>query len=297
MSQSFRSTSRTGTRLPAGGSGVTGGRPDVDIGVIYTHERAFMPRLLSSLRESGGGLKMRLILVDNASRDGVEPWANYFARTRLLHNRKRLRYSPNLNRILQASEADYVLLLNTDMYFEPKQQCVAKMVGFMRARPDCGIAGCRLHHADGQHAPSARRFLSPATVIARRCGLGRWMRGTLDHYLYREHPMDDSWECDWLSGCFLMIRREAFQQVGPFDVGFPKYFEDVDMCLRIARAGWRVLYYGGTYCYHLEQRASRRLFSLDAWRHVRSYLRWLRKWGFSPDRAAVPVEPKRRRAA
>ncbi len=48
--------------------------PDLDIGVIYTHERELMPRLLGTMRASCRGLRVRLILVDNASRDGVEPW-------------------------------------------------------------------------------------------------------------------------------------------------------------------------------------------------------------------------------
>ena len=72
------------------------------------------------------------------------------------------------------------------------------------------------------------------------------------------HP-EETWECDWLSGCFLMVRREAIEEVGRFDEGYRKYFEDVDICLRMARAGWQVMYHGATSCYHLESRSSKRL--------------------------------------
>lgn len=270
--------------------------PDVDVGVIYTYEDDFLPRLLSTLRGSGDKLKMRLILVDNDSRHGVGPWMKYFPNTTVLRNPKRLGYCANLNRILGASSARYTLLLNTDMYFDPAEQCIAKMVGFMESRPGCGIAGCRLHHEDGEHAPSARRFQTFATLMARRFGLGKLMQRTLDQYFYRERAVHDSWECDWLSGCFMMIRREAFQYVGFFDTGFVKYFEDVDVCLRMARAGWQVMYHGATYCYHAEQRSSKNLFSADARRHLRSYLRWLAKWGFSPEQA-LPAKDRTRRAA
>jgi hypothetical protein len=269
---------------------------DVDIGVIYTHEDDLLPRLLSSLCSSGDGLNMRLILIDNDSQRGVGRRIKHFPNTTVLRNPKRLAFGGNLNRILAASTAPYVLLLNTDMYFDPHQQCIAKMVNFMQCHPRCGIAGCRLHHEDGAHAPSARRFQKFATLLARRFGLGKLMPRTLDRYLYREHTIRDSFECDWLSGCFMMIRREAFQYVGFFDTGFVKYFEDVDMCLRMARAGWRVMYHGATYCYHLEQRGSKNPFSADARKHLRSYLRWLAKWGFSPERA-LPAEEKPRRAA
>ena len=76
-----------------------------------------------------------------------------------------------------------------------------------------------------------------------------------------------------------MLRNKAVEKVGLFDENFSKYFEDVDMCLRMARAGWHVMYHGATSAYHIEQRASRKLLSTDAWRHLRSYLYWLSKWG------------------
>ena len=270
--------------------------PDVDLGVVYTYEDDFMPRLLSGLHASGDGLDLRLILVDNDSRRGAGPWLTYFPDTVVLHNRKRLDCFGNRNRILAASSAPYVLLLDTDMYFDPAEQCVAKMVRFMESQPDCGIAGCRLHHEDGQHAPSARRFQTLRTVLARRLGLEKLMRRTLQRYLYRERAVCDSWPCDWLSGCFQMVRRKAFQEVGFFDTRFDKYLGDVDVCLRMALAGWWVMYHGATYCYHAEQRSSKNLFSGDARKHLRSYLRWLVKWGLSPERA-LPGQQQPRRAA
>lgn len=255
--------------------------PDLDIGVIFTHERELMPRLLTTMAASGDGLRMRLILVDNAS-SGVEPWCGYLPETQVVCNTRRLGYAVNLNRILDASTAKYVLLMNTDMYFDPREQCLARMAAFMDSRPRCGMAGCRLYHADGADAYAARRFQTLPLVLARRCGLGRLLHGTVDRHFYAEHTPDETWPCDWLSGCFLMIRREAIEQVGRFDEGYGKYFEDVDMGLRMARAGWQVMYHGATSCYHLESRASKRLFSADAWLHLRAYLRWLHRGGWHP---------------
>lgn len=269
---------------------------DIDIGVVYTYEQQYMPKLLTTLRNSADGVSLRLLLVDNASTDGADQWRPYFPGLTVLRNDLRLHYAANLNRVLAASTAPYVLLLNTDMYFDPAEQCLAKMLRFMRSRPDCGIAGCRLLRGDGSHAPSARRFQTLSVILARRCGLGGILSGTLNDYFYAEHSVDQSWSCDWLSGCFLMVRRAAFDDVGYFDAGFIKYFEDVDICLRMARAGWQVMYHGGTSCYHLEQRASVRWFSVDARRHLRSYLRWLWKWGFSPERA-IRTGRELRRAA
>ncbi len=266
---------------------------DVDIGIIYTHERHFMTPLVTSLAQSGDEIAMRLIIVDNVSADGVEDWRHTFHETLVVRNQERLGYAANLNRILEASDARYVLLLNTDMFFDPAEQCVAKMVRFMDAHPDCGVSGCRLYHPDGTYGFPARRFQTPTTIAARRLGLGKLLGTTIDAYLYREQPPEAVFDCDWLSGCFLMVRRQAVDEVGPLDLQFRKYFEDVDICLRMARAGWRVMMNGATYGYHLEQRASGNLFSKDALIHLQSYARWLAKWGLDPAPQVVPGDRPR----
>lgn len=261
---------------------------DVDVGIIYTYEDRFMTPLVMSLARSADGVRMRMILVDNASERGVAPWCDAHDGTVVIHNRKRQGYAENLNQILEASTARYTLLLNTDMIFAPQEQCLTKMVRFMDEHPDCGVSGCRLFHSDGTYAFPARRFQSLRTIVARRLGLSQFMPGTVASYFYLDQPQDQFLECDWLSGCFLMTRRAAVDDVGLLDARFRKYFEDVDFCLRMARAGWKVMLNGTTYAYHLEQRASRRLFSRDAWTHLQSYGRWLWKWGLRPQRHVVP---------
>ncbi|MFQ5730656.1 MAG: glycosyltransferase family 2 protein [Planctomycetaceae bacterium] len=254
--------------------------PDVDVGIIYTYERQFLDLLVGSLAHSADVAFPRLILVDNASDEGVSEWEGVFARTKVIRNERRIGYGPNLNRILSASSARYVLLLNTDMFFDPEERVLDRMVAFMDEHPDCGVAGCRMYRADGSYAYSARRFYSLPMIAARRLGwLGRPFSSAEDRLLYRDRDRRSQFECDWLSGCFLMVRREAVEQIGGFDERFEKYFEDVDFCTRMAAGGWKVMFNGATYGYHLEQRASKRFLSRDAFAHLRSYLRWLFKWG------------------
>ena len=272
---------------------------DLDVGVIYTGEHDLMGPLLSTMKASAPGLNYRLILVDNHSQDGIEPWRQIIPQTKVLKNSERLHYAANINRILAASTARYALVMNTDMFFDPRQRCLARMVEFMDAHPSCGIAGCRLLHVDGHNARAARRFQTLSVILARRCGLGGFMRRTLERYFYMDHAPGDSFDCEWLSGCFLMLRNEAVAQVGLFDERFGKYFEDVDMCLRMAQAGWHVMHHGATSAYHIEQRASRKLLSADAWMHLRACLHWLSKWGYRGYQAKTEVPPSlpRRQAA
>lgn len=257
---------------------------DIDVGVVYTHERHYMQPLIGTLSASARDLRVRLILIDNASPDGTRDWESSFSETTVIRNATRQGYAENLNQVIAHATSKYVLLLNTDMYFDVAEQCVRKMWEFMETHPDCGLSGCRLYHPDGSYAHPARRFQTLPIIAARRLGLGRVLPRTLHHYFYRDHDVSDVFECEWVSGCFMFARREAMQQVGQLDLRFAKYFEDVDLSLRMAVAGWRVMFNGATYGYHCEQRASTKLFSRDGWQHIRSYLRWLGKWGFNPNR-------------
>jgi GT2 family glycosyltransferase len=249
---------------------------DLDVGVIYSGERQWMGPLINSLGAAAGGLRLRLILVDNASTDGVDEWLSLVPTT-VLRNDTRQRYGANLNRVLAAASAPYVLLMNTDMYFAAGEPCLAQMLRFMQEHPRCGVSICRLYRPDGVYGHPARRFQTLPIIAARRLGLAKWFRRALVDYLYQEQSRFESFECDWVSGCFLFVRKAAADEIGGFDLRFKKYFEDVDFCQRLAIAGWKVMFHGGTYCYHHEQRASRRLWSADAWSHARSYLEWLRK--------------------
>ena len=112
--------------------------------------------------------------------------------------------------------------------------------GFHGRRPRCGLAGCRLHHADGSNACAARRFQTLPLILARRCGLGRLLRRFARASLStpstgRRKPG----RATGFPAASLMVRREAYQQIGGFDEGYGKYFEDVDFCLRMTRPAGR----------------------------------------------------------
>ncbi|QGJ69958.1 Hypothetical protein PBC10988_16470 [Planctomycetales bacterium 10988] len=293
---------------PSGPSSLDRSKLDLEIGVIYTYERSWMDPLLATMRDSLGDHRAGLLLVDNRSGEDVREWETYFPSTKVIQNASRLGYAENLNRILAASKAPLILLLNTDIYFQPENQCLAKMIRFMHEHPTCGLSTCRAYHPDGTYGYPARKFQSLRAIAGRRLGLEFLFRGDVDDYLFRHRDPEDTFECDWVSGCWMLVRRETFETIGGFDTIFGKYFEDVDYCLRVRQAGWRVMMHGQGFFYHYEQRASTNLFTKDAWQHGKSYLKWLRKWGPNPqkviDRAPnkPPVAPlatskKKRKAA
>ena len=151
------------------------------------------------------------------------------------------------------------------------------MIEFMDGHPDCGVSGCGVYHLDNNFAFPARKFVDPFIILSRRLPFLFYSEKILDRYLFRNHGIHDTFECDWLSGCFLLFKAEILRKIGGFDEYYPKYFEDTDICHRIAKDNMKVMYHGGTYYYHIEQRASKNIFSKDARLHIKSYFRWVKK--------------------
>lgn len=208
-----------------------------------------LKRVFATLERAAADIEMECIVVDNASRDGsVDLLRREYARHRLLVNPINVGFARANNQALPAARGKYVLLLNTDAFVEPNT--LKETIAFMDSRADCGILGVRLSGRDGSLQPSCRYFPTPFNVFLTRTGLGRffpWVRMADD--LHWDHA--SLRECDWVPGCYFLVRRAAIEQVGLLDPRFFLYFEEVDYCRRARQAGWKVFFYPHTTVIHL----------------------------------------------
>jgi N-acetylglucosaminyl-diphospho-decaprenol L-rhamnosyltransferase len=249
---------------------------DLTISIISTNEKHYLDLLLPQIPVVATGIEFEVILIDNASNDGTSDLAKQYPFIKIIRNEEKQFFCANHNRAIEKAIGKYILLLNPDICFDTTEPCLSRMFRFMEAHPDCGISGCRVYNYDKVFAFPARRYQTLSIVIGRRIPIFA-AKSAIDRYLYKEYDVNSTFEADWLSGCFLFVRKSMLGKTGLLDSGFIKYFEDVDICRRAHATGWKVLYFGETYYYHLEQRASKKLFSKDAIRHLRSWMRWRRK--------------------
>lgn len=201
---------------------------------------------------------LEVIVADNASRDGSpEMVANDFPWVRLIARADNGGFSKANNDGIRIAQGEFVLLLNSDTVVRPG--ALSYMLEFLEATPQAGAVTCRLLNADGtvQACVSARP--SPALLAYRLSGLarvfrndrlrsfmarylgwvlGKTLRGYLEPYKTDETPL----EVGNISGACLMLRRAAVEQIGLLDESFFMYFEDMDYCIRLADAGWRMFY-------------------------------------------------------
>jgi N-acetylglucosaminyl-diphospho-decaprenol L-rhamnosyltransferase len=226
-----------------------GGRPDVTVVVVNYNTAHLLDRMFAALEAGRGALSLQVIVVDNASRDSsVETLRTRYPSVELITNPTNVGFARANNQALPAMRGRYVLLLNTDAFVST--DTLVKTVDFMETHPRCGVLGVKLVGCDGTLQPSCRYFPTPWNVFLASTGLNRFFPGT--------RLVDDmSWdhttvrECDWVPGCYYLVRREVIERVGFFDPRYFLYYEEVDHCRAVRRAGWNVVYYPFTQVMHI----------------------------------------------
>lgn len=221
----------------------------LDILIVNFNTSSLLGELTSSLERSVNDLTIRYLVVDNASSDdSVTKLKECFPNAFLSENGANVGFGRANNQMIQHLRSDYVLLLNTDAFVAPDS--LSLTVAYMEAQEDCGVLGVRLLGRDGVMQPSCRYFPTPFNVFLSRTGLSRffpWVRLVddieWDHASVRE--------CDWVPGCFYLVRREVIERIGLFDPRYFLYYEEVDHCKRVKEAGWKVVYYPHTSVIHV----------------------------------------------
>ncbi len=204
---------------------------------------------LNALFLSQGDFQLEVFVVDNASKDdSVSVLKHAFPQVTLIENKVNVGFGRANNQVLDLITGDYVLLLNTDAFVQP--DTLAKTLAYMQSDSTCGVLGVRLIGRNGEQQPSCRYFPTPINLFAQRSGLAG--------FLPKLQMVDDSnWNpavtvnCDWVPGCYYLVRRSVIQQVGLFDPLYFLYSEEVDHCFAVKKAGWKVIYYADVKVVHI----------------------------------------------
>ena len=197
---------------------------------------------------------------------------------RVLTNARPLPLAANVNKGVEATTGELVIVANPDTVPEP--DAVGILREFMERHPRCGVAGPRMLYPDGTWQPSRRRFPTVAGTLVRRTPirlLYRPFERQRSHYLLDERPTE-SVPADWMLGAFLLLRRAMLDEIGGWDAGFRHYGEDIDLCYRAARAGWERWYVPAAVVRHAYAAViDHRFVTRHTLWHLRGMLRFVRK--------------------
>jgi N-acetylglucosaminyl-diphospho-decaprenol L-rhamnosyltransferase len=214
---------------------------ELDVLVVSYRCKELLHACLVSLREHPPTRPMRVFVVDNASRDGTPGMVRAeFPEVELLALPENRGFAAANNLAIRRSKGEYVLALNPDT--RVTEGVLERLLDLMDARPDIGICGCRLELEDGTFDHAAKRsFPTPLSALGHFTGLGRRANAPARLAAYRA-PEVEAGPVDAVNGAFMLIRRAALEEVGPFDEGYWMYMEDLDLCYRFAQAGWITWY-------------------------------------------------------
>jgi len=249
--------------------------------IIIVAADSGVPLRECAARALASSVPVELVLVDNASRDGV-PQAlarayEHDERVRVVYNHANLGFGPAVNVGARQAQGDALLVLNPDCMLEP--DTLSRVLDVQRAHPDAGVIGVVVCDPDGTPDPASRR----RDPLLRRSLNEMTGRVKRDASRYEgvdvPGPMpDDVIETENVSGALMLLPRAAFERLHGFDEGYFLHCEDLDLCRRARDAGYKVLLAGDVRVRHAKGGSSAHRPVFVSYHKHRGMWRWFRKF-------------------
>ncbi len=224
---------------------------EISVVIVGWNAKHYLELCLESLTEAPPRRSMEVFVVDNASMDGsAEMIEAKFSWVKLIKSSENLGFAKGNNVAIRRCQGRYIALVNPDVIVFPG--CLDALADFLDQNPKVGNVGPRVLNPDMSLQSTCRRFptlwnnFCSATGLSTRFKNSRFFAG--EHMFY--FPHDRTLAVDVIVGCFSMIRRETFDEVGLLDEGLFMYGDDVDWCRRAWNAGWQVVFYPGGQAIH-----------------------------------------------
>ena len=216
--------------------------PKVAVAVVSWNTRDLLAPCLRSLAPEAEAGRAEVWVVDNASSDGsAEMVRADFPEVKLIASEENLGFGKAVNLVAGRTAAPWIAPANADVELTPG--ALATLIDTGESRPELAVVAPRLRLPNGDTQQSVHAFPTLPLTLLFNLGIHRLSGRLADHLLLEHHwNADRARTVDWAIAAFLLVRREAFDAVGGFDEAHWMYAEDLDLCWRLRRAGWRTHY-------------------------------------------------------
>ena len=221
---------------------------------------------------------IEVVVVDNASKDGTaEAVREAFPQVQVIANTENLGFSKACNQGIHASTARHILLLNPDMRVEPDS--LSKTVAYLDQSPEVGVLGAKLIDSHGHPIHHMRRFPTIKDQVALLLKLPHLFPDLIHRYHARDLDLAAEQDVDSVRGSYFAMNRSAISKVGILDERFYIWFEEVDYCKRVKKAGLAVRYVPSIVAHDLVGRSfAQRAFFWKQKMFIQSLIRYFEKW-------------------
>jgi GT2 family glycosyltransferase len=220
--------------------------------IVNWNTRELLRRCLDAVAVASGALESEVIVVDNGSVDGsAELVAMRYPSVQLLRNADNRGYAIATNQGAALARGEYLLLLNSDT--EPQAGAFDALVRFLDERADYVGAAPRLVEADGTVQRACMRFPRRRTVFAFGTPLERLRPDSreLRRYFALDFDYESDGDVEQPPAACLLVRRSVWEDLRGMDESLWLFFNDVDLCARIAARGDRLRYIASAVVQHV----------------------------------------------
>lgn len=216
---------------------------ELSIIIVNWHSSRYVRQCLKTIRDHFRNIPHEIIVVDNASYDGCDeliekeyPWVKY------IQSERNHGFARANNLGVESAQGELLLFLNPDT--EILDSALSNLMEVMRATPDAGIAGGKLLNSDLSVQTSCiQRF---PTLVNQLLDIDLLRAKYPGHPLWGTGPLYDGSDqpvaVEVISGACIMIKRDVFEKVGRFSTDYFMYTEDIDLCHKVRRAGYKAYY-------------------------------------------------------
>lgn len=197
--------------------------------VLNWNSRPHLESCLSSLLDSDYQ-EAQYVVVDNASIDGSVEFINQrFPMVEVIRNETNLGFAGGNNVALEELEGDFAVLVNPDVTVT--KDWLANLIMPLSSDNQIGIAGCKTYYPGGKRLQHAGGYIEYPLAFPGHRGIDEEDEG----------QYDEMTDVEYVTGAVFVIRREVLDDIGLFDEGYFLYYEEVDLCNRARKAGYRVV--------------------------------------------------------
>jgi GT2 family glycosyltransferase len=216
---------------------------DVSIIIVNWNTKKLLKDCLTSIYEQTLNIDFEVIVVDNCSTDDSTKMVRAeFPKAILMENETNRGFAAANNQAIATAKGRYILLLNSDTVI--LDNAIEKTISFADAHPNAGAFGCRVLNPDRTVQTTCFMFPSILNMLLSSTYLYKLFPGS--KFFGREQMTwwnrNDIREVDVVTGCFILVRREAIDQIGILDERFFMYGEETDWCYRMKKNGWKILF-------------------------------------------------------